>query len=176
MARTPIMSADEERFMAFEGLVQWTQAAVFQGQRVLEARDRGVSREVLGDPVMRRRATLDFHTQCHFFVVAAYKLIEHRKWVAASGLCATVDFRGIDHFPERDVRDLRNMREHVVEYFQGGGHASDRWSVETTEFKADASSVVGTVIGGRLDWVAFTAAAEELLPKLLAEPIPYPPR
>jgi hypothetical protein len=30
--------------------------------------------------------------------------------------------------------------------------------------------------GGRLDWTAFGAAAERLLPQLLAEPIPYPPR
>jgi hypothetical protein len=31
------------------------------------------------------------------------------------------------------------------------------------------------MIGGRLDWIKFGAAAERLLPKLLAEPIPYPP-
>jgi hypothetical protein len=47
--------------------------------------------------------------------------------------------------------------------------------VETPEYKADASSVVGTMIGGRLDWIEFGTAAERLLPQLLAEPIPYPP-
>ncbi|MHB0816046.1 hypothetical protein ACYCVF_33405 [Bradyrhizobium sp. 1.29L] len=31
---------------------------------------------------------------------------------------------------------LRKMREHVVEYFQGGGHKSDRWSVEIAENRA----------------------------------------
>jgi hypothetical protein len=48
-----------------------------------------------------------------------------------------------------------------------------RWFAETPDFKADASSVIGTMIGGRLDWIKFAAAAERLLPKLLAEPIPY---
>jgi len=68
------------------------------------------------------------------------------------------------------------MREHVVDYFKGEGLASDRWVVETPEYKADASTYNGTMIGGRLDWGKFAAAAERLLPKLLAQPIPYPPR
>jgi hypothetical protein len=38
--KTPIKTPDEERFMAFEGLVQWTQAVIAQGRRVSEARDR----------------------------------------------------------------------------------------------------------------------------------------
>jgi hypothetical protein len=117
----------------------------------------------------------NFHSQCHFFVIAAYKLIEYREWASTFGLCPTVDFSEIDAFSEQDIRDLRNMREHVVEYFQGRGLASQRWFAETPHFKADASSVVGTMIGGRLDWIKFAAAAERLLPKLLAEPIPYVP-
>jgi hypothetical protein len=47
---------------------------------------------------------------------------------------------------------------------------------ETPEYKADASSMVGNMIGGRLNWVDFTAAATRLLLVLLAIPIPYPPR
>jgi hypothetical protein len=82
----------------------------------------------------------------------------------------------VDQFSAQDIRDLRNMREHVRDYFAGAGNAQDRWTVVTPEYQADAGSVVGTMIGGRLDWVAFGAAAERLLPQLLAEPIPYPPR
>jgi hypothetical protein len=63
------------------------------------------------------------------------------------------------------------MREHVVDYFKGEGLEKDRW---TPEFSADASSVVGNMIGGRLDWVKFSDAAKRLLPALLKEPIPYP--
>jgi hypothetical protein len=114
------------------------------------------------------------HTECHFFCIAAYKLVQHRKWASRVGLCATIKFDEIDQFSAKDIRDLRDMREHVIEYFEGLGREKKRWVVETTDFKADASSLVGTMIGGSLDWRAFAAAAHRLRPLLLAEPIPYP--
>jgi len=159
--------------MAFEGLLQWTQAVITQLQRVSEAKERRFASG--GNSATRQQAIHNFDSQCHFFVIAAYKLIEYRKWASTFGLCANVDFSEIDAFSEQDIKDLRNMREHVVEYFQGHGLASKRWFAETPHFKADASSVVGTMIGGRLDWTKFSAAADRLLPKLLAEPIPYVP-
>jgi hypothetical protein len=110
-------------------------------------------------------------SECHFFAIAAYKLLEYRKWVPDFGLCSSVDFVEVDRFSEQDIRDLRNMLEHVIDYFTGGGNAQTRWFVQTPEYRADASAVAGTMIGGRLDWVAFGAAAERLLPRLLAEPI-----
>jgi hypothetical protein len=115
-------------------------------------------------------------TEHHFFAIAAHKVLEHRVWVQSLGLCAAVDFSMLDQFAATNVRDLRNMREHVVDYFKGMGLAKDRWRVETPEFSADASSCVGTVIGGRLDWKRFSQACERLLPLLLSEPTPYPPR
>ena len=108
------------------------------------------------------------------WIIAANKVFEHREWAVSFGLYANVDFSELDQFSESDIRDLRNMREHVIDYFQGRGRDKDRWQVETSEFKADASSVINTMIGGRLDWARFTAVAEKLLPVLLAEPIPYP--
>jgi hypothetical protein len=129
---------------------------------------------MIGISSERRAAVHAFHCQAHYFVTAAWKVLEHRKWVAALNLCKNVDFSEIDGFPEDDIRDLRNMREHVVEYFQGVGINKDRWWKETPEYKADASSMVGTMIGGRLDWKAFSAAAAKLLPQL-NEPIPFPP-
>ena len=117
-----------------------------------------------------------FHSECHFFAIAAHKLLEYREWVLTFGLCSSVDFREIAQFSVQDIRDLRNMREHVLDYLKGAGNAHDRWTVETPEYRADASSVVGTMIGGREDWVAFGAAATRLLPQLLAETIPYPQR
>jgi hypothetical protein len=175
MAKTkkPIMTHEQEQSMAFEGLLQWTQAVITQSQRVSEAKERRFASG--GNSAARQQAIRNFHSQCHFFVIAAYKLIEYRKWVSTFGLCANVDFSEIDAFSEQDIKDLRNMHEHVVEYFQGYGLASERWFAETPRFKADASSVVGTMIGGRLDWIKFSAAADQLLPKLLAEPIPYVP-
>lgn len=169
-SKKPIMTPDQERYMAFEGLLQWTQAVVTQSAKVSAAREQQNTR----DHAARRLAVLNFHSECHFFVVASYKMIEYQEWVLTCGLCSTVDFSEIDGFSKQDIKDLRNMREHVVEYFQGQGRSTDRWFVETPEFKADASSVVGTMIGGRLDWIKFAATAGRLLPKLLAEPIPYP--
>ena len=90
------------------------------------------------------------------------------------GLFAAVDFSEIDSFPWDDHKDVRNMRSHVTEYFGGKGRDRDRWIFKTLGGSADASSVVDTLIGGRLDWVALGAAAQRLLPKLLREPIPYP--
>lgn len=215
---TPIMTKDQERFMAFEGLVQWTQATVIQSKKVSAAMEHQLTAmhkmsaqdvATLNDPesqhiaaisdpaaqyieIMRhaedrrlrmmrdaeerRLAVLAFHTECHFFAIAASKLIEFRDWVLTFGLCSTVDFSEIDQFSAQDIIDLRNMREHVVDYFTGIGRVPARWATQTPEYKADASSVVGNMIGGRLDWVEFGAAAERLLPKLLSEPIPYPPR
>lgn len=175
-AKTPIMTPDEERFMAFEGLIQWTQAVVTQSARVSAARDWQCLDEVMRDPAKRRHATHAFHAECHFFAVAAHKLLEFRDWVLASGLCNSVDFGEINQFCKRDIKDLRDMREHVVAYFIGEGKEPTRWEFEAPDgSKADASAGGGTMIGGRLDWIKFGAAAERLLAKLLAEPIPFPP-
>ncbi len=125
------------------------------------------------DPVARRVATLAVHSECHFLAIAAHKLFEYRDWAVSFGLCPSIDFGYLDQV---SAQDTRNLREHVVNYFKGEGDYPARWVFETPEYKADASSVVGTMIGGRLDWIKFAAAAERLLPKLLAEPIPYPPR
>lgn len=177
MAKTvhnnPIMSVDDERFMAFSGLIQWAQCVITQAKRVIESTEQ----------LTNFNRSLDFHSnpvlalncEHHYFVIAAYKLIEHREWIKKFDLCKKVDFSEIDSFSAKDIKDLRNMREHVVEYFQGYGRDKTSWFVETPEYRADASSSVGTMIGGRLDYIAFTKATERLLVDLRKEPIPYPP-
>jgi hypothetical protein len=166
----PIISPDQERFMAFEGVLQWAHAVIQQSERLSAAYDG--NRPAI-DPTARHQAVRALHTECHFFVIAANKLIEYCDWARGFALFSTIDFSGIDQFSNGNIRDLRNMREHVVEYFQGAGHAPSRWIYETPEYKADASSLAGVMIGGRLDWVAFSAAVRRILPSLLAEPIPY---
>jgi hypothetical protein len=173
----PIMSAEAEKRMAYCGLVQWTQAIGVQVDRVREATralwnvdTHGVPRIEIAE-IPRVYALL---CEQHYFVIATHKLLEHRDWTADLGLFASVDFTEIDSFSRRDLKDLRDMREHVVNYFKGDGIVKSRWTVETPEFGADASSTVGTMIGGRLDYERFSAAAGRLLPQLLAEPIPYP--
>jgi hypothetical protein len=167
----PIMSDADQRFMAFEGLVQWTVATIEQGKRIPHATSKMVASA--GQENTRLLAA-QVRSEHHYFAISANKVLEHRDWVLQMGLCSKVDFRMLDQFSSRDIRGLRNMREHVVDYFKGLGRDKPRWTTETPEFKADASSSVGTLIGGRLDWKLFALAAENLLPALLAEPIPYP--
>jgi hypothetical protein len=177
--KEPIMTPEEERFMTLEGLVQWTEAVITQAQRIAATIDQHRNMDLMRNPIqsatMRRRTIHATHRECHFFAVAAHKLIEHRRRARELGLCQSVDFTEIDSLRAGDIRDLRNMREHVIDYFKGGGRDKDRWMVETPEFKADASSLTGTIIGGRLDYAKFSAAAERLLPALLAEPFPSHP-
>ena len=80
MARTKnaIMTREQEQSMAFEGLLQWTQAVITQAKRVSKAREQRFAGS--GNSAARQQAIRDFHSQCHFFVIAAYKLIEYRKW------------------------------------------------------------------------------------------------
>jgi hypothetical protein len=99
----------------------------------------------------RRLQVLAFHAECNSFAIAENKLLEFKEWTLSFGLCATVDFCEINAFSRKAIKDRRNMREHVVQYFKGDGYAKDRWLIETPEYGADASSVYGTLIGGRLD-------------------------
>jgi hypothetical protein len=126
------MSPQEERFMAFEGLVQWASAVVKQGTRVTDAK-LPTGKET---PEERRIMIHARHSEADFFVTAAWRLLAYRKWAKALALCQTVDFNEIDKFATGDTRDLRNMREHVVDYFQGVGNDQDRWMIETPEYKA----------------------------------------
>jgi hypothetical protein len=167
--KIPVMTPDDERFNAFEGFVQWTEAVVTQSARMSQAIDRLQSSAIglriapqqrLEDHPAVRQAIHAFHTEHHFLAIAAYKLYEYRDWVRTFGLCSSVDFGEVDQFSEQDIKDLRDMREHAVDYLKGEGHKPDRW----------------IVIGRQSDLIAFGAAAERLLQRLLAEPIPYPPR
>ena len=142
-----------------------------QGKRIAEVTSRMVACLARENG---RLLAAQVRSEHHYFAIAANKVLEHRDWVLQMGLCSNVDFAMLDQFSSRDIRDLRNMREHGVDYFKGVDQDKDRWMIETPEFKADASSSVGTLIGGRLDWKLFVVAAEKLLPALLAEPIPFP--
>ena len=162
------MTRDEEKFLALDGLVQWTSAVITQADRLANATISVCT------PAKLRLTTAALRTETDLFVAAAWKVLEFRKWVSALGLCLSIDFSEIDKFDTQDTRALRNMREHVVAYFQGRGNYQDRWFVETPEFKADASTLVGNIIGGRLDYKAFAEATRRLLPQLLKEPNPNP--
>ena len=58
--KRPIMSPDEERLMAFEGLLQWTQAVVRQSERIAPSYARGQTpwKESDFSSVEKRMATI----------------------------------------------------------------------------------------------------------------------
>lgn len=75
----------------------------------------GLSTKIHALEERRRITAAARRSEADFFVNAAWKLLQFRKWVNALGLCATIDFSEIDKFDTNDTRDLRNMREHVVD-------------------------------------------------------------
>ena len=160
--------------MAFEGLVQWTQAAVDQSIRLSAASNALATPEAMRSERSRRLARHKFLTERHYFVVSAFKLIEFKEWAVSLGLCPAIDFSEIEGFPREHIKDLRDMGEHVIGYFKGDGHRPKSWVFETPELRSDASGTIGTLIGGRLDWATFSEAANRSLTRLLVEPIPYP--
>ncbi len=171
-ARIPIMSDDDEKFMAFSGLVQWTQGVIEQSRNLSFADKKSVDYRLNSNFIALMYSRL---CQEHYFVISANKLIEHRAWIEKFGPCGNVDFSEIDSFPSKVVKDLRDMREHAIDYFKGEGREKNRWVVENPPiYSADASSRIGNLLGGRLDYVKFSEAAERLLSQLLREPIPYP--
>jgi len=80
--------ADGERFMIFEGLVQWTQGIIFQAQRVSASQAAQFHPETKRDAQARRLATLNFHSQCHYFAIAVDMFSEFRKRAGELGLFA----------------------------------------------------------------------------------------
>ena len=81
----------------------------------------------LRDRAQREAAISKISTEMTSFAMAANKVFEFRDWARSLGLFDGVDFSPLDQFPRQDVRDLRNMREHEIDYLQGEGRAQDRW-------------------------------------------------
>jgi hypothetical protein len=71
----------------------------------------------------------------------------------------------LDNFAH-DIDVMRDMNEHVIEYFKGEGKRPHDWIHKDGGGSADASSTIDTKIGGRLDWEELGAAAQRLLEKL----------
>lgn len=161
--------ATDTAFMAYCGVIQWTQAVVDQA-KLVQQREAAL-RELFTHSSMsaiqalgensRLKLITAIHTADHFFLISCHQMLEYIKWAKGEGCYSEIDFSVIEAFAPA-VRELRNMREHVIEYFKGKGHCSDRW----VENGSDASSRSASLIGGRLDYVAVTAAAVQLLTQL----------
>jgi hypothetical protein len=170
------MTPDEQKFMAFEALLGWTAAVVTQAQRVTAAGDKLLAEIQRGfdlrsgrglEAILRHRLALQlFQTERQLFCNAAHKLLEHRLWVKELGFLDEALFDELDKFAD-DIKVMRDMNEHAIEYFKGKGKRPQDWIyVDPRTAGADASSTVGTKIGGRLDWVELGSAAQGLLAKI----------
>jgi hypothetical protein len=161
--------------MAFHGLVGWASAVALQSQRASEAQTQMLAaldrrgKEWGGGPERRRELIWDstvaqqlFQTERHLFCNAAYQLLEYRRWANRLKFIDETLFVELDKFAD-DIDVMRDMNEHVVEYFEGKGKRPHDWD---DGGGADASSTSGTRIGGRLDWNELGAAAQRLLERL----------
>jgi hypothetical protein len=132
------MTDDEQRFMVFEGLVQWTTGVISQAEQIALA-----TSALNAANINIRLPAAKLRTQHHYFSLAAFKLLEHRNRAIELGLCSNTNFQMLDSFSFCDIRDLRNMREHVLDYFKGEGRDKERRKIETPEYHADASAAAG---------------------------------
>jgi hypothetical protein len=165
------MTPDEQRFMAFEGLLGWTAAVVTQAKRVSAARDKLFAElqqrsdlRLNPEVILRRLAQQFFQTERQLFCNAANQLLQHRQWVKRLGFLDDALFDELDKFAD-DIDVMRDMNEHAVEYFEGKGKRPHDWVYQGEGATSDASSTIDTKIGGRLDWVELGAAAQRLLAK-----------
>jgi hypothetical protein len=105
----------------------------------------------------------------HFFVTSLSKAIDWLKEVRKfrKDLLPDID-KFVQGFPE--AKDLRNMREHDVDYFKGDGKAQDRFvkklSDATVDGSASFSDKKGYFVGGRVNVQQAIKAAKILYPKI----------
>jgi hypothetical protein len=168
---------EAQKFIAFEGICAWAEGVIKQAKRLYYA-EAAIMQPLLEEKgpaggwrshqevVQQVRVNKhDYFCQRHYFILAANKLNEYRKWCKKLGLVPNSVFAELDHY-KTVVNELRDMNEHIIEYFQGKGRKQDCW-LRSDEFgTADASTTMGRRLGGRLDWIEFQAVAARLLEKL----------
>lgn len=145
------MEIEDQKFMALEGIHTWARATIEHGDRLSELR-----MNILGENRNNVRRT--FESERHSFLIAAHRLISFINWALELNFLDAQVFAEIKRF-EPDIKTMRDLNEHVIEYFKGSGKRPQLWSTPT----ADASSTVGTKIGDCLDWTEVTASAARLI-------------
>jgi len=151
---TPLTDVD---FLAEANSKQWLEAVLMQGERCVFALNTLRSRL---DPTELRHASNTMRVEEHFFVIALGKAMD---WLSELARLQTASQPVIEHYLSQlpHARDVRNMREHDIEYFKGNGRRQPHFVHEHTDAagqvlaQADGSSTVvfgdQYLIGGRLD-------------------------
>lgn len=170
------LPVNDQKFMAFEGLMTWAKAVVLQATRLSAAQEEMVRQMyAFFDALKAGQAhTKDnpqrdlghvFYAERLFFCIAAAKFFEYRKWIVDLRVLDPQIFAEIDKF-EVDAKAMRNLNEHATEYFKGPGQRRKDWDANIANFNADPTGTHDTLIGGRLDWVKLGAAMATLIPTI----------
>ncbi|MGZ8300745.1 MAG: hypothetical protein ACXWU5_10220 [Rhodoplanes sp.] len=157
------METEDQKFMALEGLHAWANGVLIQVARIEAARD--AMREDMAAHTRLTEQIRSFQRERHLFLIAAYKMLEYIDWIESLSFIDKSIFSEVLSY-RKDIKDLRDMNEHVVDYFLGGGHRRGDWLHIDETAIADASSTVGSKIGDRLDWSQLAAAVERLIEHL----------
>jgi hypothetical protein len=99
--------AEMERYMIFEGVIQWTQAVALQSDRIAAAQAAWF--QPSARPGASRLPGMNFRSECDYFAVAVDMLFQFKKRAAEKDLFASVDFSEIDGLTaQQDRVDIRN--------------------------------------------------------------------
>ena len=153
----------------------WLRGIVHQGRRLLENQQRMQSamQAITGENLIWRQDFPVYNdlriVEEHLFAVSVSKAIDWLKEVRKFRKDLVVD---IDSFLQElpEAKDLRNMREHDIDYFKGKGKAQDRFVKNMPDATIDGSASYsdnnGYFIGGRLNVQHAIDAAQKLYPKV----------
>lgn len=158
------MNIEERKFMALEGLHTWGEGVIEQAGRLNDLQSRLGSSNFIE---VRR----SFQRERQFFLTASRQLLAHVHWAERLSFLDNEVFSEFKSF-ENNIKSLRDINEHVIEYFEGAGKRRENWMTENELGHADASATVNQRIGGRLDWNELAGVTRRLLPKLLPIYVP----
>lgn len=161
----------------------WVASVVHQGNRVLELQARTVREHETPEQFFawarERQMNPDFtHVEDHLFITTVHKSVE---WILEAHKRNLLEPELTEAFLSTadQARVVRNIREHHLEYLNGGGRqrSQDVVTIEINDGAStatiDASSVIvtdeGRLIGGRINVQALMREAHALHPLLFQQ-------
>lgn len=151
---------------------RWYNAVMFTGNEILRNANALFGLPTHEDNSLEKREIISQHKFMfnYFFLLSLNKLID---WASESENETMVSF--LDSFKREfpSYKDLRNMKEHEIDYIKGAGNAQSRYSHERNDLtpyisgtaKVSASSTLIVpgkhLLGGRLDVIGVLGHLEK---------------